>query len=70
MTDYDHTCPDCGGQMMRRTNKQTGQEFWGCLQYPSCTGTRNIQGDGKDDAAPEDLPSDRYRRADRHRWRN
>lgn len=37
-------CPQqsCGQHMVRRTNRSTGQPFWGCSRYPTCTGTRNI----------------------------
>jgi len=34
------TCPNCGGHMLRRTNRQSGQSFWGCHAYPKCRGTR------------------------------
>ncbi len=36
-------CPRCGQPMRLRTAHQgprTGQSFWGCPAYPSCTGTR------------------------------
>lgn len=39
-------CPKCGGQMVRRRAKRganAGQEFWGCLQYPKCSGTRDFE---------------------------
>ncbi len=32
-------CPRCGGPMRRRSGRY-GQ-FWGCLKYPVCKGTRN-----------------------------
>lgn len=41
-------CPKCSGPMVRRANRQTGSQFWGCTAYPRCRGTR---------AADEDLPS-------------
>lgn len=34
-------CPVCGGFMIRRMQKkgkQQGREFWGCSDYPKCTG--------------------------------
>tara|TARA_R100000005_G_scaffold2286_3_gene1378 strand:- start:1501 stop:2670 length:1170 start_codon:yes stop_codon:yes gene_type:complete len=34
------TCPHCGSSMLRRSGSY-GQ-FWGCLRYPICKGTRNI----------------------------
>ena len=33
-------CPICGGAMRARHGK-TG-DFWGCINYPACKGTRNI----------------------------
>ena len=39
------TCPECGADMVIRTAKQgpgAGMEFWGCSQYPNCSGTRSI----------------------------
>lgn len=66
MITYTPLCPDCGGAMVLRTNKKTDQKFYGCSFYPECTGTRPAE---KDDDV-EELPSERYRRADRDRWRN
>lgn len=33
-------CPSCGALMVKRTNRRTGDVFWGCPEYPSCRGTR------------------------------
>jgi restriction system protein len=33
-------CPNCGALMVKRTNRRSGDAFWGCPQYPSCRGTR------------------------------
>ena len=38
-------CPACGAAMKRRAAKReanSGEEFWGCVQYPACRGTRNV----------------------------
>jgi DNA-binding helix-hairpin-helix protein with protein kinase domain len=38
------SCPICGAGMVRRLARQgrrRGQHFWGCSNWPSCTGTRN-----------------------------
>ena len=38
-------CPACGAAMKKRVAKRggnTGGEFWGCVQYPACKGTRNV----------------------------
>lgn len=29
-------CHNCGIKMMERTNRLTGDSFWGCLRYPQC----------------------------------
>ncbi len=37
------TCPACGGGMVLRTarrGERAGQDFWGCLAYPTCRGIR------------------------------
>lgn len=51
------SCPDCGEPMAVRTAKQgsnAGNQFWGCTQYPECTGTRTIGGQpGEDDPGSE-----------------
>ena len=36
------SCPKCGSPMARRTAKATGNEFFGCLAFPECRGTKNI----------------------------
>jgi restriction system protein len=39
------TCPKCAKPMVKRTAKRganTGGSFWGCTEYPVCTGTRTI----------------------------
>ena len=38
-------CPTCSKPMAMRTARRgpkTGQQFWGCSAYPSCTGTRDF----------------------------
>ena len=38
------TCPSCGKSMVRRTAKRgahAGSEFWGCVGYPTCRGSRS-----------------------------
>ena len=38
-------CPACGSAMKKRVAKRggnSGGEFWGCVQYPVCKGTRNM----------------------------
>lgn len=38
-------CPKCGQPMLKRMQKKgqyQGREFWGCVDYPQCNGTRPI----------------------------
>ena len=42
-------CPDCDGEMITRTNRQTGQSFWGCKKFPDCKGTRDNEGMSKEE---------------------
>lgn len=37
-------CPQCGGRMALRKNKVSQESFFGCMNYPKCTGTRTGQG--------------------------
>jgi restriction system protein len=32
-------CPRCGGTLVERQNRQTGDKFFGCESYPTCRGT-------------------------------
>lgn len=34
------SCPSCGGEMVKRSNRKTGNDFWGCTSFPKCRGTR------------------------------
>jgi restriction system protein len=33
-------CPGCGETMAERSNRKTGQKFWGCSAFPVCRGAR------------------------------
>lgn len=33
-------CPKCGKSMVERTNRTSGQKFWGCSAFPHCRGLR------------------------------
>lgn len=35
-------CPKCGGEMVNRANRKTGDPFWGCAKFPKCRGTRKV----------------------------
>lgn len=43
-------CPDCGGRMRKRVNRETGEAFWGCAGYPRCRGS--LPWDGISEAPP------------------
>lgn len=45
----DIVCPDCGGKMIMRTNRQSGNKFWGCATFPKCRGTRDEMGLSKEE---------------------
>ncbi|WP_443070249.1 topoisomerase DNA-binding C4 zinc finger domain-containing protein [Sulfitobacter sp.] len=34
------SCPKCGGEMVKRTNRKTGGTFWGCSKFSKCRGAR------------------------------
>ena len=36
-------CGQCGGEMLVRRNRSTGQPFYGCSRYPSCRFTRPME---------------------------
>lgn len=36
-------CPKCSSLMEKRTNSRSGSEFWGCVRFPDCRGTRKIE---------------------------
>lgn len=70
MIDHEQTCPECDSAMVLRENRETGDQFWGCSQYPDCRGTRRLDDDSPArQARVDEMPSDRQRRSDKHRWR-
>ncbi|MGE8250861.1 MAG: restriction endonuclease, partial [Stenotrophomonas bentonitica] len=32
-------CPRCGSTLVQRTNRRTGESFFGCSQFPRCRGS-------------------------------
>ena len=53
-------CPDCGARMILKLPRpdQEWNAFWGCVEFPDCTGSREIGEDGKpvyDEIAPGTL---------------
>ena len=42
------SCPSCEGPMVLRTNRRDGTSFWGCLRYPACRGTRDVDSDSRE----------------------
>ena len=49
MTDHEPECPECGEDMVKRTNGETGEQFYGCPMYPQCDGTVAIDNTPKPD---------------------
>lgn len=47
MTDYIPECPECGEDMVVRTNRNTGEQFYGCSMYPQCEGTESLVGESR-----------------------
>ena len=39
-TTISPACPRCAAPMVMRSNRKTGQSFWGCSKYPECRGTQ------------------------------
>lgn len=35
-------CPQCDSSLVVRTNRNTGEEFWGCVRWPACSHTEPI----------------------------
>lgn len=35
-------CPGCGHLMVKRHNRRSSEQFWGCPDFPHCRGTRPI----------------------------
>ncbi|MFY0184887.1 restriction endonuclease [Stenotrophomonas sp. PUT21] len=35
------SCPRCGSTLVQRTNRRTGESFFGCSQFPRCRGSAN-----------------------------
>jgi ssDNA-binding Zn-finger/Zn-ribbon topoisomerase 1 len=79
--DNDYLCPTCGSGMILRTAHRTGNEFYGCRNFPKCRGIRNLDGStgigqrsgtSEDDARQRDMDyessSERMSRNDRRRW--
>lgn len=46
-------CPRCGSAMVERRNREAGEPFLGCSQYPGCRGTRQVV--GARSATPSDV---------------
>lgn len=36
-------CPRCGSAMVERTNRKSGQTFYGCSRYPKCRGAQQAK---------------------------
>lgn len=40
--EFEPRCPKCGQNMVKRTSRSTGNQFWGCSAYPACRTIREI----------------------------
>jgi ssDNA-binding Zn-finger/Zn-ribbon topoisomerase 1 len=40
----EHACPRCAGEMVVRTNRRERGKFLGCMAFPKCRGTRELDG--------------------------
>lgn len=43
LVDVGKACPRCGGDMIQRANKRSGERFLGCKLYPRCKGVRSLR---------------------------
>lgn len=43
--DIKKACPQCGQDLLVRTNNEIQEEFLGCSQYPECTHTEPLPTD-------------------------
>ena len=39
----DIRCPGCNSRRVKRKNRATGHEFWGCTSYPACRRSEDFQ---------------------------
>ncbi len=59
-TPESRSCHRCGKPMVVRTNRNTGDKFWGCSAFPDCRFTVPL-------GAPDDWPSGDYS-SDGNEW--
>jgi restriction system protein len=43
-SDETKTCPRCKSEMILRTARGTGKDFWGCSRFPRCRCIINLEG--------------------------
>jgi restriction system protein len=43
VTEADVRCGQCGGELLVRRNRSTGEAFYGCARYPRCRFTRPMK---------------------------
>lgn len=39
----ERACPRCSSPMVRRENRRTKEQFWGCSKYPECRETQVVE---------------------------
>lgn len=42
LASYPSKCPSCGNKTLLRTSQRTGQKFVGCLGFPGCNWSYNL----------------------------
>lgn len=47
----ENLCPECSSKMVSRKRKSDGVRFWGCSRFPQCKGTRDSDGNSRQDRA-------------------
>lgn len=42
IAEREDGCPICGGELVERVNRRSGERFLGCARFPKCRGTRAL----------------------------
>lgn len=63
VTKPEPYCPLCGARMILRRPPEgkTWQPFWGCNDFPTCRGTRNIDPETGKPESDDDIIEDDFR---------
>lgn len=60
-TMYNVLCGECGEPMVLRKSKRYPAPFWGCSQYPKCTGTHGAHPNGRPLGVPANKETREWR---------